>query len=69
MLMQMQVYLHLLRLYLSTPGHQPSVSYAEESDQNALETNLSAVFRLLREQANRIDTVEVLHSVTAWESI
>ena len=55
----LQVYLHLLRLYLSTPEHSPAVSFAEESERNALETNLSAAFRLLAEQANRIDTVEV----------
>jgi len=54
-----QVYLHLLRLYLSTADDQPLLSLAEETDQNALETNLSAAFRLLGEQANRIDTVEV----------
>jgi len=54
-----QVYLYLLRLYLSTPEN-PDVSFAEENDQNALESNLSAAFRLLGEQANRIDTVEVM---------
>ena len=54
-----QVYLHLLRLYLSTPENPPIVSFAEENDQNALETNLAAAFRLLGEQANRIDTVQV----------
>jgi len=55
-----QVYLHLLRMYLSTPEKQPVVSFAEGNDQNALETNLAATFRLLGEQANRIDTVKVL---------
>jgi len=35
------------------------MSFAEENDQTALETNLSTAFRLLGEQANRIDTVEV----------
>jgi len=54
-----QVYLHLLRLYLSTADEQPLLSFAEENDQNALETNLVAAFHLLGEQANRIDTVEV----------
>jgi len=58
-LLTLQVYLHLLRLYLSTPEHSPAVSFAEEGERNALETNLSAAFRLLAEQANRIDTVEV----------
>ena len=58
-LIYLQVYLHLLRLYLSTPEHPPAVSFAEERERNALETNLSAAFRLLAEQANRIDTVEV----------
>jgi len=52
--------LHLLRLYLTTADNQPVVSFAEQGDQNALETNLAAAFRLLGEQANRIDTVEVL---------
>lgn len=51
--------MHLLRLYLSTPENPPVVSFAEENDQNALETNLAAAFRLLGEQANRIDTVQV----------
>ena len=53
------MYLHLLRLYLSTPENQPIVSFAEENNQNAFETNLAAAFRLLGEQANRIDTVQV----------
>jgi len=54
-----QVYLHLLTLYLSTPENPPVVSYAEETEHNALETNLAAAFRLLGDQANRIDTVQV----------
>ena len=56
------MYLHLLRLYLSTADDQPLLSFAEENDQNALETNLAAAFRLLGEQANRIDTVQVFYS-------
>jgi len=62
-----QVYLHLLRLYLSTPESPPLVSFAEENDdQNALETNLAAAFRLLGEQANRIDTVQVAASSSSF---
>jgi len=55
-----QVYLYLLRLYLSAADKQPVLSFAEENDhKSASETNLEAAFRLLGEQANRIDTVQV----------
>ena len=41
------------------------MSFAEENNQNALETNLAAAFRLLGEQANRIDTIQVMYQCSA----
>ena len=41
------------------------MSFAEENNQNALETNLAAAFRLLGEQANRIDTIQVMYQWSA----